>query len=52
MATSFKCAPNGLEMSRPASQDEYRMKMLNLGWPGRLHRVVRPLRVRREGDGH
>ena len=31
--------PNGLEMSRSASQGQYRAE-LNLSWPGRLHRVV------------
>src|SRR3990170_1697682 len=33
--------PNGLEMSRPASQRLVSPEMANPGWPGRLHRVVR-----------
>jgi len=41
MATSFKCAPNGLEMSRPASPSLVSRQIRTLGWPGRLHRVVR-----------
>src|SRR3990170_3786787 len=32
--------PNGLEMSRPASPRLVSHEMANLGWPGRLHRVV------------
>jgi len=34
-------APNGLEMSRPASQGSIAY-FVTLGWPGRLDRVVRP----------
>ena len=31
--------PNGLEMSRPASQPSFAY-FVTSGWPGRLHRVV------------
>src|SRR3990170_6581132 len=34
-------APNGLEMSRPASRGLVSHKWSRPGWPGRLHRVVR-----------
>ena len=33
---------NGLEMSRPASPGLVSRQSQALGWPGRLHRVVRP----------
>src|SRR3972149_12279041 len=33
--------PNGLEMSRPASPKLVSHESQTLGWPGRLHRVVR-----------
>src|SRR3990172_12775868 len=36
--------PNGLEMSRPASLDLVSRQSQTLGWPGRLHRVVRRAR--------
>src|SRR3990170_928801 len=34
-------AHNGLEMSRPASPNLVSRQSQTLGWPGRLHRVVR-----------
>ena len=41
--------PNGLEMSRPASRRLVSHKSIPLGWPGRLHRVVRRRRMSSRG---
>src|SRR3989304_6554142 len=38
---TFSFPPNGLEMSRPARPRLVSRKRQTLGWPGRLHRVVR-----------
>jgi hypothetical protein len=35
--------PNGLEMSRPVQRLDSISNSTRRSWPGRLHRIVRPL---------